>query len=98
MSKVSRSSGRPVRKCMWQRTVQRNFSARLEALEFIVGKQTRSDQVALAFNLIEIFADPEQRVQVAQSALAVLDIGLHQITRCAGFLVALITLAPAWRQ
>ena len=41
---------------------------------------------------VDIFRDPEQRVQVAQAALAVLDVGLDQIARLPGAAVALLAL------
>ncbi len=41
---------------------------------------------------VDIFRDPEQRVQVAQSALAVLDVGFDQIARLPGAAMALFAL------
>src|SRR6185437_637279 len=47
--------------------------------------------VGLAY-AIDIFRDPEQRVQVAQPAFAVLDVGLDQVARLAGAAMPLLAL------
>ena len=41
---------------------------------------------------VDVFGDPEQRMQVAQAALAVLDVGLDQIARLPGAAMALFAL------
>ncbi len=41
---------------------------------------------------VDVFRDPEQRVQVAQAALAVLDVGFDQIARLAGASMPLLAL------
>ena len=41
---------------------------------------------------VEVFREPVQRVQVAQAALAVLDVGLHPVAQLAGAPVALVAL------
>src|ERR1700709_2243134 len=41
---------------------------------------------------VDIFRDPEQRMQIAQAALAVLDVGFDQITRLSGAAVTLLAL------
>src|SRR6266702_1330085 len=41
---------------------------------------------------IDVFGDPEQRVQIAQAALAVLDVGLDEVARLPGAAVALLAL------
>ncbi len=46
---------------------------------------------------VEIFGDPEQRVQIAQTALAFLDVRLDQIARVAGLAVALVALGKLGR-
>ena len=55
---------------------------------------TREDallgQLFAAAHPVEILADPEQRLQVAQAAFAVLDVGLDQIAAFAGLAVALV--------
>jgi hypothetical protein len=42
--------------------------------------------------VVEVLGDPEQRVEIAQAALAFLDVGLDQIARVAGLAVALVAL------
>ena len=42
---------------------------------------------------IDEFGDPEQRVEIAQAALAVLDIGLDQIAAGARLVMAFVALA-----
>src|SRR5215204_6342020 len=41
---------------------------------------------------IDIFGDPEQRVEIAQAALAVFDVGLNQVPRLSGAAMALLPL------
>src|ERR1700756_2389186 len=50
------------------------------------------DQFLALAHAINVFGDPVERVQVAQSALAVLDVGLDQIAGLAGAPVALLAL------
>ena len=50
------------------------------------------DQFVRLAHAVDVLGDPEQRVQVAQAALAVLDVGLDQIARLAGAAVALLAL------
>ncbi len=50
------------------------------------------DQFAGLAHAVDVFGDPEQRVQVAQAALAVLDVGLDQIARLPGAAVAFFAL------
>ena len=50
------------------------------------------DELLAVAHAVEILADPEQRLQVAQAALAVLDVGLDQIAAFAGLAVALVAL------
>jgi hypothetical protein len=59
------------------------FPAREDAL---------GDQFLAAAYLVVILADPEQRVQVAQAALAVLDVRLDQVARLAGAAVPFLAL------
>ena len=42
-------------------------------------QQAAFDQIGEAVGAIEIFGDPEQSMEVTQTALAILDIGLQQI-------------------
>ena len=50
------------------------------------------DELLALAHAIDVFGDPVERVQVAQAALAVLDVGLDQITRLAGAAMALLAL------
>ena len=51
----------------------------LEGLVFVLGEDTMLDQVGGVLDMIEIFADPIERLQIAQPAFAFLDVGLDQI-------------------
>ena len=55
-----------------------------EELVFVLVEHAAFDQFVRLAHAIDVFRDPEQRVQVAQAALAVLHIGLDQIARLAG--------------
>ncbi len=46
---------------------------------------------------VDIFRDPEQRVQVAQAALAVLDVGLDEVARLPGAAMPLLALGELGR-
>ena len=50
------------------------------------------DQILVGGDPIEIFGNPEEGVEVAKTALAVLDVGLDQIAR--GALGAVTVVAP----
>ena len=50
------------------------------------------DQLLGLAHAVDVFGDPEQRVQIAQTALAVLDVGLDQIARLSGATVSLLAL------
>ncbi len=77
---------------MWQRTDQRKSSQRRNSLYSRWSNTPRSTSSSRLAHAIDVFGDPEQRVQVAQAALAVLDVGLDQIARLAGAAVALLAL------
>ena len=77
---------------MWQRTDQRKSSQRRNSGIRCVSKTPRSTSSSRLAHAIDVFGDPEQRVQVAQAALAVLDVRLDQIARLAGAAVALFAL------
>jgi DNA-binding LytR/AlgR family response regulator len=47
--------------------------------------------------MVEVFGDPEQCVEIAQAALAFLDIGFDKIAGVAGLAVAFVALGRAWR-
>ena len=59
---------------------------------FVAVEHAALDQFLGLAHAIDVFGDPEQRVQVAQAALAVLDVGLDQIARLPGAAVALFAL------
>ena len=92
MSNDSRSSARPVRKCMLQRTDHRKSSQRRNSLQLVLVEHAAIHQLFDVADAVDVFRDPEQRMQVAQPALAVLDVGLDQIARLAGAAVALLAL------
>ena len=77
---------------MWQRTAHRKSSALQELVVFGAREDALVDQFLAGAHAVEILADPEQRLQVAQAALAVLDVGLDQIAAFAGLGVALVAL------
>ena len=47
------------------------------------GEDAHPHQVLGRVGVVEVLADPEQRLQVAQAALALLDVGLEQVARAA---------------
>ena len=66
--------------------------AAAEQAVFLAVEHAALDQFLGLAHAVDVFGDPEQRVQVAQAALAVLDVGLDQIARLAGAAVALLAL------
>ena len=66
--------------------------AAAEQRVFVAVEHAALDQFLGLAHAIDVFGDPEQRMQVAQAALAVLDVGLDQIARLAGAAVALFAL------
>ena len=56
----------------------------LEHQQFLAVEQPGRDELPHIVDAVGVFRDPEQRVEVAQAALAVLDVGLDQIARGAG--------------
>ena len=64
----------------------------LEVARLLLGEHALGDQLAGLAHAIEILGDPEQQVQVAQPALALLDVGLDDVARIAHALVALVAL------
>ena len=66
--------------------------AAAEGAVFLRVEHAALDQFVGGADAIDVFRDPEQRVQVAQAALAVLDIGLDQIARLSGAAQALLAL------
>ena len=77
---------------MLQRTDHKKVFAAAEQPELVAVEHAALDQAFRLAHAIDVFGDPEQRVQVAQAALAVLHIGLDQIARLAGAAVALLAL------
>ena len=65
----------------------------LEMARLVLGQHALVDQLGGLAHAIEILGDPEQRVQVAQPALALLDVGLDDVARVAHAGVALVALA-----
>src|SRR5262249_56294060 len=68
------------------------IAAAAEAAVFARVIDAERDQFLALAHAIDVFGDPVERVQVAQSALAVLDVGLDQIAGLAGAPVALLAL------
>ncbi len=64
----------------------------LEDAIFLAGEDAMLDQVGGVVDMIEIFADPIERLQIAQPALAFLHIGLDQIAALALAAVAHLAL------
>ena len=64
----------------------------LEVARLLLGQHALVDQLAGLAHAIEILGDPEQQMQVAQPALALLDVGLDDVARIAHALVALVAL------
>ena len=68
------------------------FLAAAKQREFPRRKQAGGDEFARIADAIDIFGDPEQRIEIAQAALSLLDVGLHEIPRFAGALDPRIAL------
>src|SRR5262245_64343899 len=66
--------------------------AAAEAPVFVRGEDAGLDELFLGLVGIKVLGEPMQRVQIAQAALAVLDVGLDQITRGPGARVPRILL------
>ena len=62
----------------------------LELAQFGRGQQADVDQIGDRLQAMGVFADPEEGVEVAQAALALLDVGLDQIAALADLAVALV--------
>ena len=92
MSKPSRSSARPAARWRWQRTDQKKRSARSKRRNSAALNRPLSTRSAGPFDAEHIFADPVERVEVAQAALAVLDVGLDDVAAVAHPAVALVAL------
>ena len=68
------------------------FVAAFEEFQFLRREQSGADQFLDVAHAIDVFADPEERVEVAQPPLAFLDIGFDEIARRAGAGHALVAL------
>ena len=66
--------------------------AAAEAAIFVRGEDPGFDELFFRLVGIEVLGEPMQRVQIAQTALAVLDVGLDEIARGAGTRMARILL------
>ena len=64
----------------------------LEMPGLLAREDALGDQLSRFAHPIEILGDPEEQVQVAQAALALLDVGLDDVARIAHPLVSLVTL------
>ncbi len=64
----------------------------LERLVFVMGEDVVLDEIGRILDVIDIFADPVERLQIAQTALAFLDVGLDQIAAFALARMALVAL------
>ena len=74
------------------------FLAAAKQREFPRRKQTGGDEFVRIPDAIDIFGDPEQRIEIAQAALSLLDVGLHEIARFAGALDSAHRAPRAWRR
>ena len=63
-----------------------------EGAQFRRRQQPDVDQFARLADLVDIFADPVERVQIAQAALALLDVGLDHVATVAQALVPFVAL------
>src|SRR5882762_5894051 len=68
------------------------IGAAAEGAVFLGVEHAAFQQFVGLAHAVDIFRDPEQRMQIAQAALAVLDIGFDQVARLPGAAVPLLTL------
>ena len=71
--------------------------ATAEEREFARREQAGRDEGVRVLHPIDIFRDPEERVEVAQAPLAFLDVGLDEIARRAGALYPLLAFGELGR-
>lgn len=64
----------------------------VELAIFVAAEQPGLDQLARLGDVIRVLPDPEQRVEIAQPALRLLDVGLDDIARVAHLVVAHVAL------
>ena len=70
----------------------------LELLELGGGEQADSDEVGGLLDAVDVFADPVERVEIAQAALAVLDVGLDDVAACRPSAGGARRARRAWRR
>ncbi len=68
------------------------IGAAAEGAVFLRVEHAALEQFVGLAHAVDVFRDPEQRVQIAQAALAVLDVGFDQIARLPGAAVPLFAL------
>ena len=68
-----------------------------EQLQFVLVEHAMLDQFLDGAHAIDVFAHPEQRMQIAQAALAVLDVGLDEVARLPGLAQPLLALGELRR-
>ena len=68
------------------------IGAAAEGAVFLRVEHAAFEQLVGLAHAVDIFRDPEQRMQIAQAALAVLDVGFDQIARLPGAAMALLAL------
>ena len=66
--------------------------AAAEQLIFLFVEHAALDQLVRLAHAVDVFRDPEQRMQIAQAALAVLHVRLDQIARLSGAADAVLAL------
>ena len=66
--------------------------AAAEQLVFLLVEHAALDQLVRLAHAIDVFGDPEQRVQIAQAAFAVLHVRLDQVARLPGAAHAVLAL------
>ena len=68
-----------------------------EVAVFLAGQQPGADQFGNVADVVDIFADPVQRVQIAQSAFALLNVGFDHVAAIAQPLVTFVALGQFLR-
>ena len=60
----------------------------VEELILFRRQQADADEIRAALHVVDIFADPEERMQIAQATLALLDVGFDDVARVAHLAMA----------
>ena len=92
MSKDRRSSGAAGDEMHVAAHRPQEILAAAEQLQLVLVEHVMIDQFLDGAHAIDIFAHPEQRVQIAQAALAVLHVGLDEVARLPGLAQPLLAL------